>query len=338
MSIYSVYVRNGVHWLLNSSDPTQVELPAGTAFEGWTLFSPLMLPANVIGHGVSFSPLTGGRVFVSTDRIDFRTAIADQEAALAIAEQILRWLRFSTGQARLGTSIVGHQLQPDDVQLELLSVDDESAPVAHPVRHVEFSGVTFELLTEALRQNPTLAVPLYSEVLLDAIEASFVSDPRKAILYSAIAVEVMASTRIQEAFDQASAGMPDSLRLIEIDQSGGRRIRKDPIFDELQKTSQRNFKFLLHELPLYVERHSVMLEDASLYRELLLLHTTRNDLVHRASLEEGDRLPLDHNGMHRALDAVVAAFRWSRCRWPVRNTAERTRRWMDREAARRIAG
>ena len=310
MGIYSIYVRNEVYWILNSSDPTHVELPAGTAFDGWTIFSPLMLPANVIGRGVSFSPLTEGRFFVSTDRIDFRTTTTDQDAALRIAEQILRWLRFSTGQARLGTNIVSHQLQSDDAQVELLSIDNESAPLARPLRHVEFSGITFELLTEALRQNPNLAVPLYSEVLLDAIEASFVSDPRKAILYSAIAVEVMASTRIQEAFDQALAGTPDSLRLIELEQSGGRRIRKDPIFDELQKTSQRNFKFLLHELPLYVERHSVMLEDASLYRELLLLHTTRNDLVHRATLEEGDRLPLDHNGMHRALDAVVAAFRW----------------------------
>jgi hypothetical protein len=310
MSIYSVYLRNGVNWILKSSDPTHVEFPAGTAFDGWTLFSPLMLPAKAIGRGASLSPLTGGRVLVSTDRIDFRAATADQDAALIVAEQILRWLRFSTGQARLGTNIVGHQLQADDVQVELLHIDDRSVPVATPVRHVEFSGVTFELLTEALRQNPTLSVPLYSEVLLDAIEASLVSDPRKAILYSAIAVEVMASTRIQEAFDQASVETPHSLRVIEVDQSGGRRIRKDPIFDELQKTSQRNFKFLLHELPLYVERHSVMLEDASLYRELLLLHTTRNDLVHRASLEEGDRLPLDHSGMHRALDAVVAAFRW----------------------------
>ncbi|HTA91734.1 MAG TPA: hypothetical protein VK745_19260, partial [Polyangiaceae bacterium] len=83
----------------------------------------------------------------------------------------------------------------------------------YPIRHIEFSSIAFGLVAEALQQNPTLTVPLYGEVLLDAIEASFVSDPRKAILYAAIAVEVMASTRLQEAFDEASVETPDNLRL-----------------------------------------------------------------------------------------------------------------------------
>jgi hypothetical protein len=240
--------------------------------------------------------------------MDFLTHETNQDTALRAAQEILRWLRFSTGQARLETDVVGHQMQPDEISREILSLPGEAIPAHAVVRHVEFSGVSFDLIRAALAGNPSLYVPIYSEILLDAIEASFVSDIRKAILYSAIAVEVMASSRIEEMFERESTVQRGRLRVIEIEQADGQRIRKDPIFAELRKG--RQFKLLLNHLPLYVGGRSMLEENQELYSKLLLLHATRNSLVHNASVAEGECIPIDHEGMRRAIDAAMDAFRW----------------------------
>lgn len=309
MRTYSIYLRNEVRWILKASDPAIIEFPPSSPFDGWALLTPLVVPSNVIGRGLSYVALTSDRFLISSDRIDFRVDTADKDAVWAVAQRILRWLRFITGQPQLGRDIIGHSLQPD-ADNELVPLPTEFQKLADPVRHVEFSALSFDLMRAAIRSNPSFLVPIYSEVLLDAIESSFVSDERKAILYSAISVEVMAATRIQEIFEGASSIGNTDFRVIRIPQAGGIALEKDPVFDELRRNSERNFKLLLSALPLYVQRRSMLTEDQELYKELVLLHTTRNNLVHSANLERGECIPLNHVGMRRAVDAAIAAFRW----------------------------
>ena len=155
-----------------------------------------------------------------------------------------------------------------------------------------------------------MAVPMYAEILFDAIDADAVGDHRKAILYSAIAVESMAATRIDEMHELAWRDSDAGLRRVAIRTGTGDSVEKDPVFDRLRKDSERNFRLLLHELPLYILRRSLLLEDDHLHRDLMTLRSTRNDLVHSGTVEPHARLPVDRHGAKQALDSAIRAYEW----------------------------
>jgi hypothetical protein len=156
-----------------------------------------------------------------------------------------------------------------------------------------------------------LRVPVYAEVLLDAVDASDTGDVRKAILYTAIAVEVMATTKLDDAFKEEVKRGAHSLRLVTSALPGGKMVQKDPIFDQLRESAKRNFRILLHELPLYVSRRSLLLDNEVMYQQLLKLHATRNDLVQAGDVGGStDRLPVDHDGAKEAMRLAIAAFQW----------------------------
>lgn len=71
----------------------------------------------------------------------------NQDAALEQAQKLLRWLRFATGQARLGTDIAGHGMRTDVNGLACIEVSAGQSNPVHPVRHYEFSAITFDLLS-----------------------------------------------------------------------------------------------------------------------------------------------------------------------------------------------
>src|SRR5690606_22966985 len=100
-------------------------------------------------------------------------------------------------------------------------------------------------------------VPPYSELLQDAVAACASSDFRKAILYSAIAVEEMAAARLSEAFDMASDHEPHRFRVVER-RTNDRVVRKDPVFVYLQKNAENNFPLRLDAMALYVLGRSML--------------------------------------------------------------------------------
>lgn len=309
MNIYSIISPSGFNWIVKRSDPRKFDLPG--QFEGWALLSPLCSAPDEVGGHRSIDAIDDERFLVLLDRVDF--VVPDnlgQDAALEQAQNLLRWLRFATGQARLGTDIAGHRMRAHVDRLACVEVTAGQSNPVHPVRHYEFSAITFDLLSKSTKGLTGFDVPVYGEVLLDALEASFMSDDRKAILYAAISVEAMAATRVREIFDAALSAQSADLRVVNIPQNGGSVTSKDPVFDALESNAKRNFKMRLHEEPLYVMRRSMRLEQQALYDELLAVHKARNELAHGASPNSGAGVPLDHAGARRAIDSALQAFAW----------------------------
>lgn len=309
MNIYSIVSPSGFNWILKRSDPHTFDLRG--QFEGWALMSPLCHAPDEVGGHRSIDAIDDERFLVFLDRVDL--VVPDklgQDAALEQAQKLLRWLRFATGQARLSTDIAGHWMRTDVNQLARVEVAVGQSNPVHPIRHYEFSAITFDLLSKSTKDLTDYDVPVYGKVLLDALEASFMSDDRKAILYAAISVEAMAATRVRELFEAALSAQSADLRVVNIPQSGGSVTTKDPVFDVLESNAKRNFKMRLHEQPLYVMRRSLRVEQQALYDELLAVHKARNELAHGASPNSRTGVPLDHLGARRAIDSALRAFAW----------------------------
>jgi hypothetical protein len=267
-----------------------------------------------VGSGSPYKPqvipLPDGTRFAASDRITFTTQASDPETALEIALFYLRWMRFVSGQASLGVDILGYEVQPDG-PLTHLEISQSIALRLRLLKNVEGTALTFRALRSRLAMAADLRVPVYAEVLLDAVDASDTGDVRKAILYAAIAVEVMATTKLDDAFKEEVKRGAHSLSLVTRALPGGKTVQKDPLFDQLHESAKRNFRILLHELPLYVSRRSLLVDNEEMYQQLLKLHATRNDLVHTGGVGGStDRLPVDHDGAKEAMRLAIAAFQW----------------------------
>jgi hypothetical protein len=310
MSLYSLFEQREMYWLMRESDPREIPLPETSPFPGWSVFNPLVLLPEGFGGRPTSLAAGDGLCLVATPRIDFRTTIDDPEAADIEAKKILQWLQYVSGQIGLGSRIVAHALYPDGRDGAPVRAHFSDKPAVRIVRHVRAGAITFERIRAALEKDPSMSVPVYSDVLFDAINAAADGDYRKTILYSAIAVEVMAATRIDEMYDVARSVRPSDLRVVAMPVGAGHCAKKDPIFVELRKSARRNFKFWLHELPLYISRRSLMVEKPALYEGLLKLHHTRNDLVHGGGGELADRLSIDYEGAKRTLGVAVDTYSW----------------------------
>jgi len=87
-------------------------------------------------------------------------------------------------------------------------------------------------------------------------------------------------------------------------------VRKDPVYALLAKGD--NFACLLHEVPLYLFRRSLLQENQELYRRAVSLYRTRNRLSHGRLVEPGeeDLLLVNRDGAFRSLAVAVEVFQW----------------------------
>lgn len=308
---YSIFRNHAWRWIVRESDPPEFVFPSGSPFDGWSLFNPLVpppegfVPGTVDGHPATY-PIGDGRCLVEHLRLDFRAPVDDLDVALRDTEKVLRWLRFASGQASAATDVAGHQKYPDVPAGPFPPAPFAAPPAFVPRSNIVASALSFERLEAVSTADPSMSVPIYADLLLDAIEAD--GDDRKMILYSAIAVEVMAATRLDEMHEAVQRSHPSELRLVSLAQAGGATITKDPVYERLRKGAK--IRTLLHELPLYVSRRSVMVEDEPLYQELITLYETRNQLVHFGDAESASLLTIDYQGAKRALKAAVSVYKW----------------------------
>lgn len=308
---YSIYRREDWHWIVRASDPPEFVFPANSPFAGWSLFNPLtpppegFIPDSESGRP-DISPIGDGRCLVSHRRMDFRSPVEDGDTARLEIGKLLRWLRFATGQADLRTDLVGYQQYLGVAADAPIEAPFTAPPAFVPLFHALATALSFDRIQAVLAACPMMSVPVYADVLLDAIEAD--DDDRKVILYSAIAVEAMVSTRLDEMHEAAQTVRPDDLRMVSMRGAGGTTVAKDPVFEFLRKGSK--FRTLLHELPLYVLRRSVLLEDEQLFQDLDKLYGTRNRLVHGGHADAADLLTIDYHGAKKALRSAISAYRW----------------------------
>ena len=123
--------------------------------------------------------------------------------------------------------------------------------------------------------------------MLDALEANFGQDYRKALLYAAIATEAFARGQIENAMASVIAARALQHRVVSFALPGGGRTDKDPVYEVL--ASSDSFSRLLHEQSLYVLGRSLLIDAPDLYKEALRLYGTRNKIAHLGATPPDDK-------------------------------------------------
>lgn len=313
MPLYLATLIPEAHWIVVDDDPPEFIFPADSPFFGWAIFHPLAIPKATTPillpvDGPAVIHLHDGKCrFIQTRSLVVRSPIEDPHEAALRLEDVLAWVRFATGQSRLPVRIAGIQVIESASPAATINLR-----VGGPVLRydLEQTAITFPRLAEQARAPDGFSIPVYAAVLLDAIEASTSSDEKKAILYCAIGVEAMATACLEAAFGRASTDDPARLRQVALPSSGGVAVQKDPVYDALAKSARREFKMLLHELPLYVLRKSLLCDDQGTYNDLVRLHETRNYLAHGRAAASSDALTIDLPGTRTALRAAITACNW----------------------------
>ncbi len=141
------------------------------------------------------------------------------------------------------------------------------------------TAITEAHLAELSNLPSNFSMPVHVDVLLDAIAARISGDHRKALLYSAIAVESFVFECLQLHYEQVLLKKDSRHRVVELPVAGGGVSRKDPVYDVL--ASGDAFSRLLHERPFYLFGRSLLIDEPDLYRRALQLYSTRNKIAHR---------------------------------------------------------
>jgi hypothetical protein len=290
-------------WAVGKDDPDCVRL---SALPDWGLVNPQLYHPDFQPPEVWPSE-SGDPVYVTNNLIYFRTPEISRGNEIVEAQSFFTWLRYHSGQPSLVRDIVV-TLVPSDEQLHRSpAMTIKGKFLVAP--HFRASAVRFTSVGDA-PESGSYDVPVYSELLLDAALAYEDRDFHKSILYSAIATEVMASKLVDCAFSAAQS--KNDPRWCWVRAAGPHESDppSDPIYDRLRKAARRDFRTLLHELPMYALRRSLLLEDKRLYDALVTLHDTRNDLVHLGESGGRPKLEVSRDGARRALTHAEAAFRW----------------------------
>lgn len=170
------------------------------------------------------------------------------------------------------------------------------------------TGITSDHVRDAASRLDSIELPVYELILLDALAAGSQSQIRSSILYSAIAVEVLVRSKLDDAIDASQVGNSTSLRFVNLPDGRGGTELKDPVFRFL--ADKARLPELLHEVSLYALGRSLRLQNERLYVDLLRLFRTRNRLVHEGDYDVpvGDRLSIDHSGANEAAECAIDAF------------------------------
>lgn len=155
-------------------------------------------------------------------------------------------------------------------------------------------------------------IPIYENILIDAMVSLYEGDSVKTIIYSAIAMESMLSKKLDSIYMKIKSQKKNSkYRLIDfLPNNEVGVVSKDPIYDFLKKYDK--FALLLHEKPLYLLGKSILLDDENLYNDALKVYTTRNKIVHMGEPDPSNAnvISIDLDGARMAFNTAVKVFKW----------------------------
>ncbi|NEV93044.1 hypothetical protein G3567_02640 [Psychroflexus sp. YR1-1] len=171
------------------------------------------------------------------------------------------------------------------------------------------SMITWDDVKSAERlSQKQFIIPVHEEILLDAINDRNKQEHRKAILYSAIAIESMLAKSFDDFYEQLISKSKHTKKYRFLEQSGN---IKDPIFKVL--TDRTDFKKLLHEIPLYLMGKSLLESDERLYADTIKLYTTRNKIVHWGAPVNPNLdkvLEISQSGAVKSVKIAIKVFEW----------------------------
>jgi len=312
MLIAHLYLTKPIHWLVSSSDCTLAPLQC---FPGWSVIHPLIhdLTPMEREERVNQFPTGDGRTTVSRHALNCVVPGLEEEDNFEKMKNLLTRLRYVSRQATLPgeheyvTFYVSEVTQLPTVEFEepyfgkVHFGDSAFLPTA----------LTMELVVKAGELPADFEPPVFEGVLLDAMRAIKQHDYRAAVLYAAMAVEVMVGTVLDDEYKKllATAPAPQHFRVVEVQDVKSKGSSEDPIYTYLRR--QGKFLESLHELPLYLLRKSLKLDDPETYEQARKLYQTRNSLAHRGEpCGTKEQFSADMDGATDALTCAVKVFEW----------------------------
>ena len=306
MRVATLLLTGEIRWNLGPADRRELTV---ASLGGYSVVNPLVFAGAA--DGPQILPFTADCCHVLANRLSFRIPDSDasQDQLDASAVSFLRTVRLVSKQAVLPTDFFGMQLS----ELESLpKIEFPGAPMARGSligRYRIETAVTMALIEKADQLGLTPDIPICHEILLDALRACEKRNDREAILYAAIAVESLARTVLETEYRNVLAAdpPPPHTNVLSFPQAGGGAVRKDPVYALLADGD--NFARLLHEVPLYLFRRSLLQENQELYRRAVSLYRTRNRISHGRLVELGeeDLFLVNRDGAFRSL-AVLRYF------------------------------
>ena len=308
MRIANVLLWGKLEWLVRRDDPATIDVGGG-----WGVVNPLVpeIPLDPEGMVISFSSES---VFASLNSLSLVVpSWTTNEDLDEVIPSFLQRLRVVTRQPRAPTAIGMRRLVDIDALTAPMLPDHPQKMQVQLLRNTERTAATMRLVAETLRNRGAPPPPVYASLVLDAIAAKW-DDPRRTILYSAFAAEILAASVIDDAYAAAieSSSPSGRFRFVRVTLPGGIVVLKDPVFDLLQEVAKHKFKRFLHELPLYALGRSLLEDDENLYRRALEIQATRNAIAHTgfADYSRAELIPVDSNGAQEALEVVRRVFKW----------------------------
>lgn len=284
------------------------------AMPGWLFVSPVLYPA--LSGGGSFLTSADGKLLMSSPELWFVVPEDYLGNPAEEGEKILRFLnnlRHGSGQAELPISImVAIRSEITDLPAPTFPTASATACMTLMRKYLMDTAVKVETLQAALAVSDAATTPIFYTVLFEAMVAAINLDHRKAILYTAIALEGMANTKLDEAYTAArQQPFPSHLRLRTISLGGGGTEVQDQVYAKMLNAKE-DFSQLLHLRPLYLIERSLKFDDEPLFGRAVSLYSTRNKLAHSGEVpsDSQELLPLTPDGAMSALDTAISVFRW----------------------------
>ncbi len=257
---------------------------------------------------------TSGIALVDRTEVDRAGTVQTSESVSKVAMAVLRRLRFLSCQfnmARELDALVG----PGNHTPILRMI----ANAAEPTDSIRIRGrIQAHRLSTAVDERhinilaglpPDFEEPIHAVTMLDALKAFEDNDFRSAILYAAMAIEILAGETLDRAYAALRSGPSlSSHRVVAVRQAGG-TISKDPVYDALSRNE--SFPTLLHERPLYLLGRSLLVDAPDVYRKALVLYCTRNKIAHTGVAPPEEKyLSVDREGAREGLEAATRAMHW----------------------------
>lgn len=332
IQVISIHFTNKFRWLIGKDDPVSYDL---LSLSDWTFINPLTYPQlypsstdEPFNKELNQKTLlvlkdhalleTNTLMFLSTVHTD-----SDHFNSTTFTDRLTSFsahLRHTSKQAELtgGNLYSSILIMNRDFEEEqnLIEPPEPHFPSSTPVTGHKYyrkynldTAIRWSHLKKADESLANNNLPVYSTLLLDAIHAAQQHDYRRAILYSAMSVESLAATKLDEKY-KSFLDNGDPTAMIRIVTIHGDK-KEDPIYKIMLE--RNNFRQLLHERPLYLERRSLRMENEPLYQQAIKLYSTRNSIAHLGELtseQEGKYFNLDWFGALFAIGCARDVFKW----------------------------
>ena len=282
-----VHLSGKIRWRTNQTDLPTFTLESDERFQ---LLNPLLIreleqsqrPHNPVTS--DFGIYRDGEVMFETDSIGLKVNdqidFGDQlfETLQSFLAQLMTACRLTSKQSELPKFVFAISRTPSDELPELRYPEPNPNSQTAFLAYLWSTALTPDHIIRADKLLQGGGIPAYHDILLDAVQAFRMSDYRRAILYTAIAIESLAAETLNNTYIclLSKRGTSDQWRMIELKQAGGESTRKDPIYEYL--IARDDFGALLHERPLYLFQRSLLVEDQDLYRTARELYRTRNKI------------------------------------------------------------